>query len=108
VVAPAVAGAAVNDREALEAILELCDEADHGQQSLGSMYAKVTTHELRVVLKKAGVQPVYHCGHRAYPSSLNGPEEFCENEVDHEGDLCSAHEEPDDGMEYDLWKERDL
>lgn len=46
-------------------------------------------------------QSVYRCGFRTHVASLNGPEEFCENEVEHEGDLCPAHEEPDDDYDYE-------
>lgn len=51
---------------------------------------------------------VYHCGFRTYAASINGPAEYCENEVEHEGDLCPVHEEPDDDLAYESWKERDL
>jgi hypothetical protein len=40
----------------LKAILALCDEADFGQQSYGSMVGKITTYQLRELLTQAGNQ----------------------------------------------------
>ena len=48
---------------------------------------------------------VFYCSAETYRQTRETPAEHCENEVDNEGDLCSAHDddgdyEPDDLDDY--------
>ncbi|WNT44952.1 hypothetical protein SEA_ABBYDAISY_58 [Arthrobacter phage AbbyDaisy] len=48
-------------------------------------------------------KPIY-CPRQTHPQTRDTPAEFCENEVDNEGDLCSDHEEDDRSDElYDQY-----
>ena len=51
--------------------------------------------------------PIY-CSAQTYRATRETPAEFCENEVDGEGDLCADHDEEDRAAEaYDAWRERE-
>ncbi len=45
------------------------------------------------------------CPANTYARTMVSPEEFCETEVEQEGDLCPAHEEPDDDFDYERYLE---
>lgn len=44
----------------------------------------------------------YYCGVQTRPVRYVDPEpaEFCDAEVEYEGDLCPAHDEPDDDYDH--------
>lgn len=48
----------------------------------------------------------FYCAAQTYAQTLETPAEYCENEVDNDGDYCSEHrdddgyEEPDDFDDY--------
>jgi hypothetical protein len=51
---------------------------------------------------------VFTCGTQTFAGRFHHdpePAEYCENEVEHEGDTCPAHEEADDDLDYELWDE---
>jgi hypothetical protein len=50
-----------------------------------------------------------YCPAQTYRQTRDTPAEFCENEVEDYGDLCSEHDAADRADDdYDQWKERDL
>lgn len=49
--------------------------------------------------------PIY-CAAQTYRQTRDNPAEYCENEVDQEGDLCARHDEDDRSDEaYDSYLE---
>jgi hypothetical protein len=49
------------------------------------------------------------CPAQTYRQTRDTPAEYCENEVQNYGDLCSDHDAADRADDdYDQWKERDL
>jgi len=51
--------------------------------------------------------PIY-CSAQTYRATRENPAEFCENEVDDDGDLCAVHDEEERAEEaYENWKERE-
>jgi len=50
-------------------------------------------------------EPIY-CPAQTYRATLDSPAEFCENEVEQEGDLCDRHDEDDRADElHEAWLE---
>lgn len=50
-----------------------------------------------------------YCPAQTYRQTRDNPAEYCENEVENEGDLCPKHDVDDRADDdYDRWKERDL
>lgn len=50
-------------------------------------------------------EPIY-CHAQTYPATRDNPAEFCEEEVEQEGDLCARHDEDDRADElYDAYLE---
>lgn len=46
---------------------------------------------------------IYYCPAETYAQTRDNPREVCETEVEQEGDLCPAHEEPDDDFCHDRY-----
>lgn len=47
----------------------------------------------------------YTCGALTYRQTRDSPAEYCETEVEHQGEPCAKHEEPDDNIPYERWKD---
>jgi len=55
------------------------------------------------------VSDTIYCPAQTYRQTRDNPAEYCENEVEDYGDLCSVHDAADrEDEDYDRWKERDL